>query len=58
LLLRGRGGGVGQAPPSLLPSLLIDALPSDLKGGAVGEAAERTRALLDRAKGSVLFIDE
>ena len=36
----------------------IDALPSDLKGGAVGEAAERMRALLDRAKGSVLFIDE
>ena len=41
-----------------LPPLIIDALPSDLKGGAVGEAAERTRALLDRAKGSVLFIDE
>ena len=33
-------------------------MPSDLKGGAVGEAAERMRALLDRAKGSVLFIDE
>jgi hypothetical protein len=44
--------------PPWLPPLLIDALPSDLKGGAVGEAAERTRALLDRAKGSVLFIDE
>jgi len=30
----------------------------DLKDGAVGEAAECTWALLDRAKGSVLFIDE
>lgn len=32
--------------------------PSDLKGSAVGEAAERTRALLDSAKGKILFIDE
>jgi thiol-disulfide isomerase/thioredoxin/AAA+ superfamily predicted ATPase len=32
--------------------------PSDLKGSAVGEAGERTKALLDSAKGKVLFIDE
>lgn len=32
--------------------------PSDLKGSAVGEAGERTRALLESAKGKVLFIDE
>ena len=32
--------------------------PSDLKGDAVGEASARTRALLDGAKGKVVFIDE
>jgi len=32
--------------------------PSDLKGSAVGEAAERTRAIIESAKGKVLFIDE
>ena len=32
--------------------------PSDLKGSSVGEAAARTKALLDGAKGKVIFIDE
>ena len=32
--------------------------PADLKGSAVGEGAARTKALLDGAKGKVVFIDE
>jgi AAA+ superfamily predicted ATPase len=32
--------------------------PSDLKGSAVGEGGERTKTLLDGAKGKVVFIDE
>jgi hypothetical protein len=37
---------------------IIIVTPADLKGSAVGEAAARTKALLDSAKGKVLFIDE
>ena len=37
---------------------IIMTTPADLKGSAVGEAAARTKALLDSAKGKVLFIDE
>jgi adenylate kinase family enzyme len=32
--------------------------PADLTGSSVGEAAARTKALLDSAKGKVIFIDE
>lgn len=36
----------------------IETTPSDLKGVAVGEAADRTRKLVESAKGKVVFIDE
>ncbi len=37
---------------------LIEVKPSDLKGVAIGEAASLTAAILEKAKGKVLFIDE
>eukprot|EP01038_Epipyxis_sp_PR26KG_P004361 gene4361-6169_t len=37
---------------------LIEVKPSDLKGSAVGEAATRTAAIIESARGKVLFIDE
>jgi Holliday junction resolvasome RuvABC ATP-dependent DNA helicase subunit len=37
---------------------IIEVKPSDLKGQAVGEASSRTSAILEQAKGKVLFIDE
>ena len=37
---------------------IITCTPADLKGSAVGEGVARTKALLDSAKGKVLFIDE
>ena len=37
---------------------IIECTPADLKGQAQGEAASRTKAVLDSAKGKVLFIDE
>jgi hypothetical protein len=37
---------------------LIEVKPSDLKGTAQGEAASATAALLESARGKVLFIDE
>ena len=37
---------------------LIEVKPSDLKGQAQGEAASLTSAILEKAKGKVLFIDE
>ena len=37
---------------------LIEVKPSDLKGVAVGEAGSFTSAILEKAKGKVLFIDE
>jgi hypothetical protein len=37
---------------------LVEVTPSDLKGQAQGEAASRTKALLDSAVGKVVFIDE
>ena len=36
----------------------IATTPSELKGTVVGEAADRTKRMLDSAKGKVLFIDE
>ena len=32
--------------------------PADLKGSVVGESEKKTAAILERALGSVLFIDE
>lgn len=37
---------------------IIICTPADLKGSAVGEGVARTKALLDSAKGKVLFVDE
>ncbi len=37
---------------------LIEIKPSDLIGSAVGESSTKTAAILDSAKGKVLFIDE
>ena len=37
---------------------IVEVKPSDLKGQAVGEAAQTTKKIIEMAKGKVLFIDE
>ena len=37
---------------------LVEVKPSDLKGQAIGEAAQTTKKVIEMAKGKVLFIDE
>jgi len=37
---------------------VIMVTPADLKGDTVGSSGTKTRAILEQAKGNILFIDE